>query len=42
MLWLTLGVAVVLGVLFAVLILVVLYRAVGNVFDWVVATFGKD
>lgn len=42
MLWLTLGLAVLLGVLFAVVVFAVLYRAVSNVFDWVVATFGKQ
>ena len=41
-LWLTVAAAVVLGVVFAVVIFAVLYRAVSNVFDWVVATFGND
>ena len=41
-LWLTVGAAVLLGVVFAVVIFAVLYRAVSNVFDWVVATFGND
>ncbi len=41
MLWLTIGLAVILGVLAAMVIFVVLYRAVSNAFDWVVDTFGR-
>ena len=41
MLWL-IGLAVALGIVAAVVIFVVLYSAVSNVFEWVVATFGND
>ena len=40
-LWLTLGLAVVFGVLAALVVFAVLYRAVSNVVDWVVGTFGR-
>jgi hypothetical protein len=34
--------AVVAGVLFAVTMMVVIYRAVGAAFDWLIYTFGNE
>ena len=42
MLWLSLVLVVIDGIILAVLIFLVLYRAVSNLIDWVVLTFGND